>query len=267
MLRRTRLRAQADRQGRSAIKISIVTVCFNSVATIGDTIASVRNQTHPDVEHIVIDGASRDGTADLVRSRLREGDVLISEPDRGIYDAMNKGIARATGSIIGLLNADDFFADPRALSWVAEAFDRRPELEASLGDIAFVDPERANVVTRRYRSGTFTPGKVRWGWMPAHPGMYLTRAAYEKVGPYRTDYRIAADYEFVVRAFACHGLVFEHLPRCLVHMRSGGASTAGWDAKWRINIEAVRACRDNGIYTNLPMIMSKYPLKLAELLR
>lgn len=224
-------------------------------------------QSHPNVEHIVIDGASSDGTVDLARSQLRAQDRLVSEPDRGIYDAMNKGIERASGAIIGLLNADDFFAHPDALSWVADSFASHPQLDATLGDIAFVDPARNNKPTRTYRSGRFHPGLVRWGWMPAHPAMYLTRQAYDRVGTYRTDYAIAADYEFVVRAFACHGLSYRHIPRTLVHMRHGGVSTAGWQAKWRINVEAVRACRENGIYSNLPMILTKYPLKLAEFLR
>jgi glycosyltransferase involved in cell wall biosynthesis len=247
------------------MKISIVTVSYNAAATIADTIASVQTQDHPDVEHIIIDGASRDGTQALVERLADARTTFVSEPDRGLYDAMNKGIARATGDVIGILNADDFFADAGCLSAVADAFTRRSDVDAVLGDIAFVDAHGRQM--RRYDSGRFRPAKARWGWMPAHPGMYLTRAGYDRIGGYRTDFRIAADFDFVVRAFAVERLRYVHLPRVLVHMRPGGASTDGLRAKLTINREVVRACRDNGIYTNLPMVMSKYPLKLLELLR
>jgi len=247
------------------MKISVVTVSYNAAATIAATIASVRAQTHPDVEHIIIDGASKDDTQVIVERMADDCTLFVSEPDRGLYDAMNKGIARATGDVVGILNADDFFADDQALTRVAEAFATGGDHDAVLGDIAFVDDDGR--VLRRYDSGRFHPSLTRWGWMPAHPGMYLTRAAYERVGAYRTDLKIAADFDFVVRAFTLAGLRYVHLPRTLVHMRPGGASTDGWRAKMTINREVVQACRDNGVYTNLAMVMSKYPLKLLEMIR
>lgn len=247
--------------------ISVVTACFNAAGTIADTLHSVKTQSYPAVEHIVIDGGSTDGTQDIVRALSGPGDQLVSEPDRGIYDAMNKGIAQARGSIIGLLNADDVFADSAALGKVAAAFDSDARLDAVLGDIAYYQDLNDPAPRRRYNSGRFRPGLIAWGWMPAHPGMYLTRAAYDRVGPYATDYRIAGDFEFVARAFGRVGLTYRHLPETLVKMRIGGVSTSGIRSKLRINREVVRACKANGIYTNHLMVMSKYPMKLAELLR
>ena len=246
-------------------KLTIVTVSYNAAATIGETIASVQAQDHPDVEHVIIDGASRDGTQAVVERMMDDRTTFVSEPDRGLYDAMNKGIARATGDVIGILNSDDYFADSTCLSAIARAFAQDTDLDAVLGDIAFVNT--AGGETRRYDSGRFRPTLARWGWMPAHPGMYLTRDAYDRVGPYRTDLKIAADFDFIVRAFVLRRLRYAHLRRVLVHMRPGGASTDGWRARLLINREVVRACRDNGLYTNLPMVMSKYPLKLLEFLR
>lgn len=247
------------------MRISIVTVSFNAAATIADTMTSVQAQDYPDFEHVIVDGASHDGTQAIVERLADDRTCFVSEPDNGLYDAMNKGIARTTGDVIGILNADDFFAGPGTLSAVAHAFATGDHLDAVLGNIAFIDAQRRE--TRRYDSGRFRPARARWGWMPAHPGMYLTRNAYNRVGPYRTDLTIAADFDFVVRAFVRQRLRYAHLPRVLVHMRPGGASTDGWRARLTINREVVRACRDNGLYTNLPMVMSKYPLKLLELLR
>lgn len=247
------------------MKISVVTVSYNAAATIADTMVSVRSQDYAEREHWIIDGASPDGTTEIARRHADANTRIVSEPDAGLYDAMNKGIAKSTGDIVGILNADDYFPDATRLSAVAAAFAADPTLDAVLGDVAFVDP--AGQITRRYRSGRFTPSRTRWGWMPAHPGMYLTRDAYRRVGPYRTDMTIAADFEFVVRAFTRMGLRYAHLPQTLVHMRPGGISTEGWRARMTINREAVRACRQNGVYSNLAMIMSKYPLKILEMRR
>jgi len=246
------------------MKISIITVSYNAVRTISDTILSVQSQDYTNFEHIIVDGASTDGTQGEIVDLLDARTVFVSEPDNGLYDAMNKGIALATGDIIGILNADDFFADQGCLSAVAQAFAEFDYPDAVLGDIAFVDSNGCE--TRHYRSSRFRPDRTRWGWMPAHPGMYVARRAYAQVGTYRTDLKIAADFDFIVRAFTIKRLSYAYLPRVLVHMRPGGASTDGWRARLTINREVVRACRDNGLYTNLAMILCKYPLKLLELL-
>jgi glycosyltransferase involved in cell wall biosynthesis len=254
----------AERDDR--VKISVVTVAWNAAETIGETLRSVARQTWPEVEHVVIDGGSPDDTGAIVGREQRAGGIYVSEPDKGLYDAMNKGIARATGDVIGLLNADDHYSDEAVLERVSNLFEREG-VDAVLGDAGFFRPESPDRIFRRYNSGWFRPGRLGWGWMPAHPAMFLTREAYERVGPYRTDYRIAADFEFVARAFGGHGLTYAYLPEILVRMRVGGLSTAGLSASRTILRESLRACRENGIYSNRLMLASKYPIKLLEYLR
>jgi glycosyltransferase involved in cell wall biosynthesis len=247
-----------------AIKISIITVCFNSAATIEDTLRSVAEQTHPDVEHIIIDGGSSDRTMGVV-DRYRAGlSQVVSEPDAGIYDAMNKGLALATGEIIGFLNADDHYAHPKVIAQVALAMEQE-KLGALFGDVAFYRPDEPQRVLRRYRSDRFRPGRIPWGWMPAHPALFLRRDVFEKVGPFKTDYRIAGDFELVARVFHEGGIRYRHLPEVLVRMRTGGISTGGWRNTILLNREVLRACRENGISTNLLKVLSKYPAKLLEL--
>ncbi|MHA3842300.1 glycosyltransferase family 2 protein [Sphingomonas aestuarii] len=247
------------------MKISVITVAFNAALTIADTVRSVQSQTFDNVEHIIIDGLSSDGTQSVVERMSDKSTVFVSEPDRGLYDAMNKGIDLASGDVIGILNADDFFADAASLAKVADHFMRYGDVEAVLGDVAFVNDQLRPV--RRYNSARFTPERARWGWMPAHPGMYVTHKAYDRVGRYRTDMKIAADFDFVLRALTCARLPFAHLPEVLVHMRLGGASTENWRSRLIINREVVKACRDNGVYSNLAMVMSKYPMKAMEFFR
>lgn len=247
------------------MKISIITVCYNSAATLERALLSVAQQDWPHVEHIVIDGASTDGTAEILqRYRPRLAHVL-SEPDKGIYDAMNKGLDLAGGDIIAFLNADDQYATPQVLSHVAEQMVRL-QLDALLGDVHYYHSDRPERVLRRYRSDRFRPDRLAWGWMPAHPALFFRQEVVRRVGHFKTDYRIAGDYEFVVRAFQGHALRYQHLPEVLVRMQTGGASTLGWRATLRLNQEVLRACKENGVYTNAFMILSKYPAKLLELL-
>jgi glycosyltransferase involved in cell wall biosynthesis len=249
----------------SAPLLSIVTVCFNPGPIVLEAIRSVQRQDYPAIEQIVIDGASTDGSAELIRRNLRDGDIFVSEPDNGIYDAMNKGIRRAKGAAIALLNADDRYAHDRVASrFMAEL--QASDVDCVLGDVAFFrhDPNR---IVRRYNSGRFKPARIRWGWMPAHPAMIVRRSLYERIGLYRTDYQIAADFEFIVRAFGKAGATYAYVPDVFVLMAMGGASTQGARARRIINEESVRACRENGIYTNLPMVASKYAFKLLELIR
>lgn len=190
---------------------------------------------------------------------------VLSEPDKGIYDAMNKGLERASGDIICFLNADDHYATNTVLSKVAMLMHEQ-QLDALMGDVGFfheVDPCR---MVRRYRSNHFTPDRLAWGWMPAHPALFLSRAVVQRVGRFKTDYRIAGDYEFIVRAFYGHNLACRHLPEVLVNMQIGGVSTNGFGAKLRLNREVLRACRENGVQTNIVKILSKYPAKLLEFL-
>ena len=246
------------------MKISIITVCFNSAATIRDTLESVNAQDHPDVEHVVIDGGSRDGTHELVQSHKRRPGAVVSERDRGIYDAMNKGLARATGEVIGLLNADDVLAHPGVLSLIARAFED-PAVDACYGDLDYYRPDWSRVV-RRWRSRPYAPGLALRGWMPAHPTFYLRAAHYRQHGGYDSSLRIAADFELCLRMLEVHRLRARHLPQVLVHMRTGGASNAGLRSIWRSNREASEALRRHGYPGGLWVIARKLASKLPQLL-
>lgn len=247
------------------MKISIITVAYNAARTIGAALKSVADQRHPDIEHIVIEGASKDATLDVIRQNADRVTTIVSEPDKGIYDAMNKGLARASGDVIAFLNADDRYASVDAISSVVEIFEHH-HVDAVLGDVAFFDLKSPERLIRRYRSDRFTPARLAYGWMPAHPGLFVRRAEYVRAGRFATSYRIAGDYEMIIRLFSRPELRYRHLPEILVHMQTGGASTAGIKAKLQLNREVLRACRENGIDTNMVKILSKYPAKLLEYL-
>jgi len=247
------------------MKISVITVCRNTALTLEETIESVQSQTYPNVEHIIIDGASEDGTVEIIQ---RHADVVsnwISEADSGIYDAMNKGIGLATGQIIGFLNADDVFADSGVLERIAGVMADH-QLDGCYADVVYVKPDMTSVI-RRYRSDRFSPDRLAYGWMPAHPTLYLRRGVFERWGKFKTDYAIAADYELVARVFGRHHLKAKYIPEVWVKMRAGGVSTRSMRSNWIISREIVRACRENGIPTNLFKVCLKYPVKLMEMLQ
>ena len=248
------------------MKISIITVAFNAADTLADTLRSVASQTHAEVEHIVIDGASTDGTLEIIARYGGHITQFISEPDNGIYDAMNKGLRLATGEVIGFLNADDVYADDGVLQRVAEIMAQN-DVDAVFGDAEFVNPARPARRVRRYRSDHFRPDRIAWGWMPAHPSLFLRRKVYARFGHFRTDYRIAGDFELVARIFHDGKLKYRYIDEIWVRMRTGGISTGGWRSTVLLNREVLRACRENHISTNLPKILSKYPAKLFEFLR
>ena len=239
-------------------------MAHNSAATIVDTLQSVAGQSYANVEYIVIDGGSTDDTCALVRASAGGVARLVSEPDQGIYDAMNKGLAHATGDVVGFLNSDDCYASPDVLALVAEAMSQSDGLDAVLGDVVFFDAQRSDRQVRRYRSGRFKPSLLAWGWMPAHPAMFVRRAVFDHMGNFRTDFRIAGDYEWVARTFGSGKLCYRHLDEVLVRMRTGGISTGGWRNSLLLNQEVLRACRVNGISTNWLKILSKYPAKVLE---
>jgi glycosyltransferase involved in cell wall biosynthesis len=248
------------------MKISVITVCYNSARTLERTLQSVAEQDWSDVEHIVIDGGSSDGSAKILetfRSRLAH---VVSEPDHGIYDAMNKGLACAQGEIVCFLNSDDYYVNPQVLSVVAAKMQAQ-DLDAFMGDVGFFHERFPQRLVRRYRSDRFTPERLAWGWIPAHPALFLRKRIIQRVGRFKIDYRIAGDFEFIVRAFHGHALRYEHVPEVLVHMQTGGASTGGWRSKLLLNREVLRACRENGLQTNMLKILSKYPAKLLETIR
>lgn len=248
------------------MKISIITVCYNSALTIGSALRSVRSQTYEGVEHIIIDGNSTDGTLDVVAVEGTHVVKLISEKDNGIYDAMNKGIQLATGDVIAFLNADDLYKDADVLAQVAQVM-QTEQLDALYGDVEFFRAGQQDDVVRRYNSGRFTADRLGWGWMPAHPALFVRRALFERYGMFRTDYRIAGDFEFIARVFKHPELRHRHLPKSLVCMQMGGISTSGWRATLQLNREMMRACRANAIQTNWLKMLVRYPLKALEFFR
>lgn len=248
-------------------KISVITVCFNSASTIRQTIESVLSQRYSAVEHVVVDGNSTDKTVSIIREYADRLGRVVSEPDKGLYDAMNKGVHLASGEIIGVLNSDDFFESEDTLAQVADYFDKHPEIDVVFGDVLFVDPDLTDKVIRYYRANKFRPWKLRFGWMPPHPATYVRRSVYQRFGDYRTDMKISADYEMFVRWLLKGGVSYGYLDQVLVRMRAGGISTSGVRSSITLNKEIVRACRTNGIYTNLFFVLSKIPFKLLELIR
>jgi glycosyltransferase involved in cell wall biosynthesis len=244
--------------------LTVITVCYNSADSLERALTSVAIQDWPNVEHIVIDGGSTDDTLTILDRYKNHLAHVVSEPDKGIYDAMNKGLDRATGDIVCFLNADDQYTSCHVLTRVAKQMQAH-QLDALLGDVAFFHSTDSTHMVRRYRSNRFTPERLAWGWMPAHPALFLNKSVVQRVGRFKTDYRIAGDFDYIARAFYGYDLRYQHLPEVLVQMQTGGASTAGWRSKVLLNKEVLRACRENGIDTNILKILSKYPLKLLEL--
>ncbi len=226
------------------MKISVITAVYNRVATIGDALDSVRAQTWRDVQHVVIDGASTDGTLEILQARRDEIAVLVSEPDKGIYDALNKGIARATGDVIGLMHSDDLYADERVLADVAVAFSD-PTVDAVYGDLDYVAQGDTSRVIRRWRSGEYSPARLPSGWMPPHPTLYLRRQVIEQWGAFDTSFRIAADYDAILRYFGQGKVRPAYVPRVLVKMRVGGESNRSMGRILRKSREDYRALKKN----------------------
>lgn len=247
------------------MKVSIITATFNSAATLSSTMESVCRQTHADIEHILVDGLSRDNTVDVIKSYPHVAQ-FVSEPDSGLYDAINKGIRRATGDVVGILNSDDFFASPHVVAHVVEALSRG-DVDAVFSDVAFVRPENLTQIVRTYSSRKFHPRQFTRGYMPAHPTFYVRRRCYEQFGLYQTDYRIAADFELLVRFIYRHRISYTYVPGTMVYMRTGGVSNRTIASRYVLNQEIVRACRENGLTTNMARLSLKYFFKVFEYIR
>lgn len=252
------------------MKISIVTVTYNSAATLRDTIESVLKQQYQDYEYLVIDGGSKDNTVEIIQEyapkfagRMR----WVSEKDKGMYDGINKGIRMATGDVVGIINSDDFYHRTDIFNLIAESFEKNPDVQAIYGDVRFVNPTNLEKTVRYYSSKSFKPWKFRWGWMPAHPTFFTYRGNFEKYGYYQYDYHIAADYELLTRFLYTNKVPSLYIPVDFMKMRIGGRSTNGLKANLLLNKEIVRACKENGIWTCLPMLFLKYFVKVFELVK
>lgn len=228
------------------MKISLITAVYNRRETIKQAVNSVQSQSHPDVEHVIIDGASTDGTLDLIKAASDEQTVLISERDGGIYDALNKGIAHSSGSVIGLMHSDDLLAHNDVLAQVSDAF-TNPSIDAVYGDLQYVAKDDTARVIRYWKAGEFHPSKLARGWMPPHPTLFLRKEVFEKFGTYDTSYQIAADYDAILRWFGKGKIKTHYLPEVLVKMRVGGESNKSLKKISKKSTEDYRALRANRI--------------------
>lgn len=253
------------------MKISIITVCFNSSKTIKDTIESVLNQTHNNIEYILVDGCSTDGTVEMIRefeeTFINRGRAYawISEPDNGIYDAINKGIKMASGDVIGILNSDDYFQDSKVLQDVGKIFEENA-VDCIYGNLVYVDPGKGNQISRKWISKTFKPGLFAKSWTPAHPTFYCQRKIYEQCGLYRIDFQIAADVELMYRFLEKHRIKSYYFDRVMVVMRRGGVSNRGIKSTIIITQEMKIAINENGGQFNILKYLFYKGLKIKELI-
>ena len=227
------------------MKVSIVTPTFNSAATLRDTLDSVQMQDYGHIEHLIIDGGSRDETLDIAR-RYPHVSQIVSEPDRGLYDAMNKGLGRASGDVVAVLNSDDFYTHPLVIS-KALALMQRSGADTLYADLEYVDAVQTDRVVRFWKAGAFAPHNFQRGWMPPHPTFFVRRNLYEQLGHFNIDLRFSADYELMLRFLLKNGVSTCYLPEVTVRMRTGGASNANWRNRWLANREDRRAWAMNGL--------------------
>ncbi len=249
-------------------KISLITVTFNSDKTLRDTINSVLKQTYTNIEYIVVDGLSKDNTMDIVREYEPqfEGRMKwISEKDKGLYDAMNKGVRMATGDVVGILNSDDFFTANDVLEKVAAGFDE--QTDAVYGDLHYVHPDDLQHSVRYYSSKIFKRNLMRMGFIPAHPTFYCRRECFDKFGYYKTDYKIAADFDLLLRFIYVNRIRIKYLPMDMVTMRTGGASTNGLKSRMGGMNEHLRSLRENGVKSNRFILSLRYFYKITEYFR
>lgn len=228
------------------MKISIITVTYNSEKTIVDTIESINSQTYSDIEHIIIDGGSKDRTLDIIRSKSNRILKVISEPDDGIYDAMNKGIQNATGEIIGILNSDDFLASPYVIEKIVQAFEKE-KCDAVYGNLDFVSSQDSSKIIRHWVSSPFIRGSFVKGWTPPHPTFYVRREVYEKYGLFDKAFKISADFELMLRFIEIHQIKVYYVNETFVRMRYGGESTGSLKKIIKGNLNIIKAFNKNGI--------------------
>ena len=250
------------------MKVSLITVTYNSDKTLRDTINSVLAQTYKDFEYILVDGLSKDKTVDIIREyepQFAGRMKWISEKDSGLYDAMNKGIRMATGDVVGILNSDDFFTSNDVIEKVVAGFTK--DTDAVYGDIHFVNPDNLQRCVRYYSSKIFKRSLMKMGFIPAHPSFYCRKECFGKFGYYKTDYKIAADFDLLLRFIYVHQIRIKYLPVDMVTMRLGGASTDGWKSRLVMMNEHLMSCKENGVKTNRFWLSLRYFYKITEYIR
>ena len=249
------------------MRISIITATYNSSAHIHDCVQSVFKQSHEDIEHIIIDGASKDNTLKIIKSIPNRIVKIVSEPDRGIYDAMNKGIRLATGDVIGILNSDDFFEGPDVIKTIVKEFQNDSSLEGVYTNLYYVKQDSPQQVVRHWVSETFKEKRFFYGWHPPHPTLYLRRDVYQKYGDFNLNFSLSADFELMLRFFEKHNIKTKHLPITTIRMRLGGATSKNWENERKQNFECMEAFRANGFKS--PVLYPIYRLlpKLLQFLK
>jgi glycosyltransferase involved in cell wall biosynthesis len=246
-------------------RITVITVVFNAATTVGETLRSIWGQDYPDIEHIVIDGGSSDGTLEILESAKNRIATLVSEPDRGIYDAMNKGIRLATGNVIGFLNADDVYAHKDVLRRVADAM-ADACLDACYADLVYVDKDDPRKIVRYWKSRPYEEGLFLKGWMPAHPTFFVRRSIYERFGGFDISYRRQSDFELTLRFMHVHKIRTVYIPEIFVRMRMGGLSNSSWRGVLEGNLEAYRACKKHHLSVGPMFMLRKIASRLPQFL-
>lgn len=247
------------------MKVTIITACFNSSKTIIDCINSTHTQTYPDIEHIIIDGVSVDNTVELITNTPNSVSFIISEPDNGIYDAMNKGINYATGDIIGILNSDDHYIDDLVIEKIVNVF-KSNKVDCVHADLYYVKKDDTNQIVRHWQTCDYTPGAFKRGWHPAHPTFFVRKEVYEKYGLFNLNFSLAADFELMLRFLERHKITSTYLPEPIIKMRVGGATSKNIKNVIRQNIECYRAFKINGIRVSSLYLFFRLLPKLKQFL-
>lgn len=245
------------------MKVTIITAVLNGERVIADTLASVAAQRYGNIEHIVVDGASRDATLEKVREHGEHVARVISEPDTGVYDAFNKGLKAASGDVVGFLNAGDVFVDDEVVGKIATGF-ANPAIGAVFGDLVITHPDDPGLILRHYSGAGFSPGSLALGFAPPHPTLYLRSSVYRDCGGYDPSYRIAGDFDICLKIFLGRSTLYQYIPETLVRMPSGGLSNSGWSSIIRNTRENLLACRKNGVPTSLFRMIGRLPIKWFE---
>ena len=245
------------------LKISLITACYNNIDTIENCLSSIKSQTYKNIEHIVIDGLSSDGTIELLQSHKSQLAILESDHDDGIYDALNKGLEYVTGNVVGILHADDMLVDKFSIERVVSCFDNHPEADMVIANAYFFDPNTKKT-TRFYKSSNFKPWMMRFGFMPAHTATFIKKSVFDQYGTYNKNYISAGDFDLFVRLILNHNVSYVLLDKIITGMSMGGTSTSGFISYWRSSIEIIKSLKKNGVKSNWAFVLVRLPIKASK---